>query len=106
MAEYIEREAAVNIAYNYCHTTDGRCCGPDDVVELWEELKAIPTADVAPVRRGRWEQKEVFEAKGRVEELQSAFCPACQRYHTTPYSYYYTHYDYCPHCGAKMEEKE
>lgn len=62
------------------------------------EVKAVQ-----PVRRGRWEQKEIFEAKGHVEELQSAFCPVCKRFHTTPYSYYYTHYDYCPNCGAKME---
>ena len=46
MAEYISREAVVRMAYGYCHTIDGRCCGPDDVVELYEELKAIPAADV------------------------------------------------------------
>jgi len=51
MKEYIEREAAVSMAHGYCHTTGGRCCGPDDVVELYEELKAIPVADVVEVVR-------------------------------------------------------
>lgn len=50
MKEYIEREKAVGIAHGYCHTTDGRCCGPDDVVELYEELKSIPSADVVEVK--------------------------------------------------------
>ena len=54
MKKYIEREAAVSMAHGYCHTKDGRCCGPDDVVELYEELKAIPAADVVEVRHGRW----------------------------------------------------
>lgn len=44
MREYIEKEKAVGIAYEYCHTKDGKCCGPDDVVELWEELKAMPSS--------------------------------------------------------------
>lgn len=30
MKEYVEKERAVGIAYDYCHTTDGRCCGPED----------------------------------------------------------------------------
>lgn len=51
MKEYIEREKVIDIAHGYCHTIDGRCCGPDDVVELYEELKAIPTADVVEVIR-------------------------------------------------------
>lgn len=53
MKEYIERERVVDIAHGYCHTPDGRCCGPDDVVELYEELKAIPTVDAVPVVRCR-----------------------------------------------------
>ena len=55
MKKYIEKEKAVGIAYGYCHTTDGRCCGPDDVVELYEELKAIQAADVVP-----WEWLERY----------------------------------------------
>lgn len=50
MAEYIEREAAEKILYDGCHTSNGREC-PDDVVELWHIVQAIPAADVVPVVR-------------------------------------------------------
>ena len=53
MAEYIEREAAEKILYDGCHTMNGNE-GPDDVVEMWHMVQAIPSADVAPVRHGRW----------------------------------------------------
>ena len=97
MPEYIEREPLL-VEYDREHE------GPPGRAR--ELIVNAPAVDVAPVRHGRWEQKEVFEAKDCVDELQSAFCPVCQRYHTTPYSYYFSHYNYCPHCGAKMEESE
>lgn len=65
MKEYVERERVVDIVHGYCHTTDGRCCGPDDVVELYEELKAIPAADV--VERSQW-----ISVKERPPEPRSA----------------------------------
>lgn len=117
--EYISRKAAMEYLYRAINADpDGNCpscihdehdCQYDgcwalmDFCEKIEYLGYVPAADVVPVRHGRWEQKEVFEAKGCVDELQSAFCPVCQRYHTTPYAYYFTHYNYCPNCGAKMD---
>lgn len=100
MDKYIEIGAVYNtLTEYYHHTTEFQH------LALREALSRIPAADVVPVVHGRWEQKEVFEAKGRVDELQSAFCPVCQRYHTTPYSYYFTHYNYCPNCGALMDKE-
>lgn len=54
-----------------------------------------------------WEEKQVFENKGknRIEEWQSARCPFCQKYHTTPYTYYFHEYRFCPHCGKDMREE-
>lgn len=104
MSDYISREAVRLIesdsevyaeAWNASYEA-GFCDGINAVLEL-------PSADVVEVKHGEWEQKEVFEAKGHVDELQSAFCPVCQRYHTTPYSYYFTRYNYCPNCGARMD---
>lgn len=56
--------------------------------------------------KGKWLEREVH-GKGNVdiEEWQSAKCSACGRYHTTPYMYYYTDYNYCPNCGADMREE-
>ena len=68
-----------------------------------EDKSLFPAADVVERKAGKWEQKEVFDILlCNIEQLQSAFCPICKRYHTTPYSYYFKHYNFCPHCGARM----
>ena len=54
---------------------------------------------------GEWLEKEVNSDKV-IEEWQSARCSVCDRYHTTPYMYYFSHYDYCPHCGTRMEGRQ
>lgn len=51
---------------------------------------------------GKWLEKEVINNKV-IEEWQSARCSVCDKYHTTPYMYYFSDYNYCPNCGAKME---
>ena len=66
-------------------------------------IRKLPAVDAVEVKHGRWEEREVFAAKGNVDMLQSAFCTVCQKYHTTPYSYYFTIYNFCPWCGAKMD---
>jgi len=52
----------------------------------------------------KWQERQVFENKGknRIEEWQSAYCPYCKRYHTTPYMYYFDDYNFCPNCGQDM----
>ena len=55
---------------------------------------------------GHWEETKVVDVEGcHIDQLQSARCSVCGRYHTAPYMYSWTHYDFCPHCGAKMERK-
>lgn len=58
----------------------------------------------AQPKNGKWEEIKVFPASEI--ELQSARCSACKRYHTTPYLYNYTHYNFCPHCGARMVNED
>lgn len=72
MAEYIEREAVDSI------------------------LKAIPAADVAPVRHGRWVEKEKYTFGIMYD------CSLCENRildNGHPWNY-------CPNCGAKMEGGE
>lgn len=75
----------------------------------WTGIKAIletqPAVDAEPVRRGRWIERHhaYSDEESPIEEWQSAKCSVCGKYHTTPYMYYFTDYNYCPHCGAKME---
>lgn len=50
------------------------------------------------VRKGKWLEREVHgtEEFDDIGEFQSAKCSVCGRYHTTPYLYYFHHYNYCP----------
>ncbi len=62
-------------------------------------------------KKGKWLKKEVthiddLEAKDIITEWQSAKCNVCGKYHTTPYMYYFSDYDFCPNCGARMEGME
>lgn len=54
-----------------------------------------PTADVAPVRHGRWEQ--CFEDWRK--QIEGDKCSACGFEH---YDCSIRSYRYCPNCGAKM----
>lgn len=69
----------------------------------------FPTVPIInPVTYGEWTEKEVIgiDPKGMLWQEQSARCSVCKRYLTTPYMYYFNHYEYCPHCGAKMNRSE
>lgn len=76
----------------------------DDVTRLL----SLPTIFPDEARGvGKWEQKEIFGVEETtIEQMQSACCSVCGKYHTTPYSYYFSKYNYCPSCGAKMEVSE
>lgn len=56
---------------------------------------------------GSWVEKQVVDNEEvEIEQWQSARCSKCGKYHTTPYSYYFDDYSYCPNCGAKMESED
>ena len=53
---------------------------------------------------GSWVGKQVIDNEEvEIKQWQSARCSKCDKYHTTPYLYYFDDYNYCPNCGAKME---
>ena len=76
MPEYIEREAAIKKNHG-------------GVVYI-DDIKNIPAADVAPVRRGRWVPFH-STAAGDIQ-----YCSACEIGCTWKPNY-------CPNCGAKMD---
>ena len=94
MSEYIKRGDVLAILASKGAAWEG-----------YQKVKELTSADVVEQKTGKWEQKEVFDILGNIEQLQSAFCPICKRYHTTPYSYYFKHYNFCPNCGARMVDK-
>ncbi len=95
MDDYIKRQAAIKDIKAICPTdTDGdgvlldRC----DVLYV---LSEIQSADVAPVRHGRWETDSMPMDDG---EYLITRCTACGT------AYEYGHNDnYCGFCGARMD---
>lgn len=89
MLEYIDREAALSI-----------------FEEKWESEKAmadaineIPAADVAPVRHARWvlEYTTPYDDP-RWKNRALKRCSACGWTNAC-------RYNFCPNCGAKMDEE-
>ena len=83
--EYISREAAYNAIVNN-YTTDDQL----------QDLYAIPAADVAEVRHGRWLSREPAPWWSWY-----ATCSVCGEQQTLDRRYT----NYCPNCGAKMDER-
>ena len=79
--------------YLYEHLDDVHIAGAMNAID------EIPAADVAPVRHGHWIEQENW-----APDDYYYTCSACgEDYNTidgTP------DYNFCPHCGAKMDEKE
>lgn len=106
MAEYIDRQAAIDV----CNKLARENFTLKDAFRFYlgalhdaaDDIKALPTADVQPVRHGKWEERKVSD-KNCIDEWQTAYCSVCHKYHTTPYMYYFDNYNYCPNCGARMD---
>jgi len=86
MAEYIEREAALDCLH--------LVCVPQCRKYAQKEIKKIPAADVAHVRHGRW---RLYSPLTDTYE-----CDKCG-YQVIDESF---RTNYCPNCGAKMEGEE
>lgn len=96
MSDLINRKATINTVINM-----RKRCGNDinDFYDLLiESFKVLPSAEP---KKGRWEERSVCEDE--IQQWQSARCSVCEKYHTTPYLYYFDNFNYCPNCGAKME---
>lgn len=91
MDEYIEREAAIAAIMSE---------PPDAHYPHWyaDKIKAIPAADVAPVRHGRFVH-DGPRFDGAVDWWHCSSCGGLV-------SGVETRFDYCPYCGAKMDMEE
>ena len=93
MDEYINREALYEKAYWHGEHPDVGNPFPDgvDAIDI-KDVDAIPAADVAPVRHGRWECGKPCPVcgenrfKGLDADIWADWEPP-----------------YCPNCGAKMD---
>lgn len=93
MSDYISREAAKEF---FANMDAGNGHGystllqPEEFAEYFDEF---PTADVEPVRHGRWEKRG-----------PSWYCTYCGvGYRITYGNIPASRHNYCPNCGAKMD---
>lgn len=99
MTDYIKREDAIQ------SITAHDLVGGD--ARGWAEylLENTSTADVAPVRHGRWDVRETMpmhDIKGNLSWGNWYVCTGCG-FATTAIEGHITQYKYCPSCGAKMD---
>ena len=101
---YIEREAVLDrlakVNMDPYGFTSGVQMGVDHAIQCIKEAKA---ADVAPVRHGRWERRNM----GLWDEDYAYVCSVCGEVwnliDSTPED---NNMNYCPNCGALMDGKE
>lgn len=101
MKEYIERAVAVKKFENYRRDCEEE--NDERAAQIFEdcisELMAIPAADVAEVRHGRW-----------ILEREPDGTPYCFHCSVCDNDFHHigimTATDYCPNCGALMKEDE
>ena len=102
MSDYINRDLAVKAAIAPCNkctieSKEKPSCDDCKLYGVAQEIyNHIPAADVRPVVRGKWVS---------VPHKLSRVCSIC--WHDEPYKFAEKDvevYNYCPNCGAKMEE--
>ena len=113
MAEYIEREATIKLLRSLGSRDYRREKGTiQEAIKMVSFPEYTPSADVAPVRHGRWldRQKnqglkdEEIGTVGMVdgEPWSSCYCSECGEWLVAS-DEYAVKGNYCPNCGAKMD---
>ena len=109
MSDYISRETLIGkVEKHYCAPCkgqggdlDGDWCRSCVINSVLEKVRGIPAADVAPVRRGNWEEWWPGIAEIMTGEEMLYRCSACDAKYADVDGY-----KYCPYCGAKMNKEE
>ena len=102
MAEYIEKATLLNrvIIPSICSCVQGPTAERLKKFCV-DTVNSVSAADVAPVVHGHWiSWEQMFPDKTpRRKNNLGVFCSKCKLYNDNCT-------DYCPNCGAKMDEKE
>ena len=94
MAEYIERERTVELLRSLGNREYRKEKGTiQDAIKMISYPEYTPAADVAPVVHGRWVEYQIPPI---------VCCSNCDWATDVKEK----NFQYCPNCGAKMDEKE
>ena len=97
MAEYIEREQAIQKVKNVIATEwfRGNYAAVEPLQRVVDvQLGRMTAADVAPVVHGHWIRQDESFTRYKCSN------PECSAENFSGFE------NYCPHCGAKMDEEE
>ena len=102
MAEYIEREALYEKSYWHGEHPNVDNPFPDgvDAIDI-KDVDAIPSADVAPVRHGRWIEPSRLYYGAKQYECSLCYSDTFWKKHNITEKY-----PHCPNCGATMDLEE
>ena len=93
MAEYIEREATIELLRSLGSRDYRREKGTiQEAIKMLSFSEYTPAADVAPVRHGEW---EIVVGSNGKEYMVCTCCRVSQDLTGV--------FTYCPNCGAKMD---
>ena len=101
MDDYISREAAKQFFLNMDAGSRAPCSTLLTPEEFVEYLDEIPSADVAPVRHGRWISWE--DADNYIPSPNRHECSVCHDAAQVLVNGLELLSDYCPNCWAKMD---
>ena len=97
MKKYIDMDDLIELLSDM----QGRCGTRAELRQnskIWQQVKDMPTADVVPVRHGKWKQWDGYGYEDTYE------CTECGEpfvlIEGTPLQ---NGYNYCPNCGARMD---
>ena len=95
MAEYIEREATIKLLRSLGSREYRREKGTiQEAIKMISFPEYTPSADVAPVRHGRWEMNS--------DRPDNIICTNCDAGFDV-WKHEAKDFNYCPNCGAKMD---
>ena len=100
MADYIDRQVVndaldktCDLVCQYSKKQRYAMCGACPLGSAYDVFENVPSADVQPVRHGRWEIYQLAEL-GQAWTIQCSACHAIGFHGKTPY---------CCECGARMD---
>lgn len=88
--KYYTGEQIIEVLHEFCNDYD-------EVLGMLNRFACLETADVEPIRHGEWIMKpDPYGFFGEIPVCSVCGCTTKMR----------ETYNYCPNCGAKMEDTE
>nr|DAY66462.1 MAG TPA: rubredoxin iron binding domains containing a [Caudoviricetes sp.] len=102
MAKYIDADNLINELSAACMPIyeKGITGILGDNSSIADIINEQPTADVQEVKRGKWVKP------GNDQDHKQWICSECKGLIETACYCWHCYYNYCPNCGARMEEFE